>query len=133
MSDSIDMSVDGFRESIQDAMRVGAPSDTDLVQPLDVGDMTAYPLLGFDAELPTRSSETVKQSLSQFETSTKREMKQKRTILPPINANKQVPPKIDDNTEVATGMTGSVKDAKPDITLPPVVPAPISMPVIIDD
>ena len=133
MSDSIDMSVDGFRESIQDAMRVGAPSDTDLVQPLDVGDMTAYPLLGFDAELPTRSSETVKQSLSQFETSTKRETKQKRTILPPINANKQVPPKIDDNAEVATGMTGSVKDAKPDITLPPVVPAPISMPVIIDD
>jgi len=83
--------------------------------------------------LPTRSSETVKASLSQFESSTKGEAKPKRGILPPIHANKQAPPKIDDTQEVATGMTGSVKDAKPDVSLPPVVPAPISMPVIIDD
>jgi len=75
----------------------------------------------------------VKQSLTAFESSTKREVKQKRGVLPPINAAKQIPPKIDDTSEVATGMTGSVKDAKADVTLPPVVPAPISMPVIIDE
>ena len=137
MSHSMDMSASGedggYRDSIQDAMAVGAPGDGDGVQTLDVGDMTAYPLLGFDAELPTRSKETVKMSINQFETSTKRDVKQKRGILPPINVNKQMPPRIDDTQEVATGMTASVKDAKADVSLPPVVPAPISMPVIIDD
>jgi len=135
LSESMDVSAsaDGIRDSVQDAMGVAAPSDTDAVQSLEVGDMTAYPLLGFDAELPTRSSDTVKQSLTAFESSAKREVKHKRGILPPINANKQIPPKIDDTSEVATGMTGSVKDAKTDFTLPPVVPAPISMPVIIDE
>ena len=134
LSDSMDMnaSAEERRESIQEAMAVAAPGDTDAVQALDVGDMTAYPLLGFDAELPTRSSATVKASLTQFESSAKGEAKPKRGILPPIHANKQAPPKIDD-TQEATGMTGSVKDAKPDVSLPPVVPAPISMPVIIDD
>jgi hypothetical protein len=135
LSESMDVSAsaDRIRNSIHDAMGVAAPSDSDAVQSLEVGDMTAYPLLGFDAELPTRSSDTVKQSLTAFESSTKREVKQKRGVLPPINAAKQIPPKIDDTSEVATGMTGSVKDAKTDVTLPPVVPAPISMPVIIDE
>ena len=88
---------------------------------------------GFDAELPTRSSETVKQSLGIFEQSTKRDIKQKRSVLPPIHAAKPPPPQIDDSQDVATGLTGTVKDARPDVTLPPVVPAAISMPVIIDD
>ena len=129
VSDSMDMdaSREEHRESIQDAMAMAAPSDTDAVQALDVGDMTAYPLLGFDAELPTRSSETVKASLVQFESSAKGDGKPKRGILPPINANKQAPPRIDDTQEVATGMTGSVKDAKPDVSLPlrPFVCAPL--------
>ena len=135
VSESIDANGPGgeYRESIQNAMEMSAPSDVDAVQALDVGDMTAYPLLGFDAELPTRSSETVKQSLGIFEQSTKRDIKQKRSVLPPIHAAKPPPPQIDDSQDVATGLTGTVKDARPDVTLPPVVPAAISMPVIIDD
>ena len=122
-----------YRDSIRDALSTMAPSDADLVQPLDVGDMTAYPLLGFDAQLPRRSSENVKQSLTHFESSAKREVKSNRSILPPININQQAPPKIDDTQDIATGMTGSVKDAKADLSLPRLVAAPISMPVIIDD
>ena len=134
VSESMDISslTEDYRESVQNAMDTMGPGDDDGVQSLDVGDMTAYPLLGFDAEMPTRSSDAVKQSIKQLEQATKRDGKQKKVLLPPIQSA-QAPPKIDDTQEVATGMMGTVKDAKPDVSLPAVVPAPISMPVIIDD
>jgi hypothetical protein len=40
---------------------------------------------------------------------------------------------MDEREEVAVGLTGSASDAHIDTTLPPVVPAPFSMPVIVDE
>ena len=41
---------------LSDALSATAPSGGDPMRTLDVGDATAYPLLGFDAELPSRNA-----------------------------------------------------------------------------
>lgn len=126
---------EGFdAQSVLQAMSVASPGEDESgIYGLDVGDTTAYPLLGFDATLPERSYDHVKSSLSQFEQATTRPGKRRGVVFPPIKAAKPAWPAMDDTENISAGMTGSVGDARVDTSLPPVVAAPMSMPLIVDD
>lgn len=127
-------SFDDVGGGVQQAMSAAAPGEDDMgIYGLDVGDTTAYPLMGFDASLPERSYDNVKSSLSQFEQAANRPGKRRGVVFPPIKSSKPAWPAMDDTENISVGMTGSVADARVDTTLPPVVAAPVSMPMIVDD
>ena len=42
-------------------------------------------------------------------------------------------PSIDDADDAALGLAGRIDDAREDLSLPPVVAAPIAMPTMMDD
>eukprot|EP00961_Rhodomonas_salina_P206420 2786495-Rhodomonas_salina.1 len=120
-------------QGVEDGLAVQGPAE-DPLPPIDVGvEPTAYPLLGFDAELPKRTYESVKQSLDSFEAVTKKPGARGKKLFPPIRQSKTAWPQVDDHEDHVVGASATIEDAQPDLTLPPVVPAPIAMPVIIDD
>ncbi len=72
--------------SVQPALSASPPggSSEEMIYGLDTGETSAYPLLGFDATLPERSYESVKQSLMSFETAAVRPGKRRGVVFPPI-------------------------------------------------
>lgn len=122
-------------QGVSDALSATMPSGGDPIRDLDVGDATAYPLLGFDAELPARDANGVKATLSQFESAARRDLRggKKGTSFPAIKKGKAAWPQIDDSDDANLGLAGSIADAREDLSLPRVVAAPVPMPMMMDD
>jgi hypothetical protein len=132
-SAAVEIKSESKASAIKIALDIPAPQFTwDGVPNLDVGNATAFPLMGFDAEMPTRSFEGVRESLSQFHAMAGKS-KKKSSLFPAIRESRTAWPQIDERDDTAFGITGGFTDTKPDVKLPRVVPAPIAVPFIVDD
>ena len=104
----------------------------DGVPPLGIGGPTAFPLVSFDTEMPRRSFEEVRETLNHFQALAGTGRK-KSSLFPAIRQSRTAWPQIDDREDLAVGMSASISDARPDAKLPRIVPAPIAVPIIVDD
>jgi hypothetical protein len=119
--------------AIKIALDIPAPQFTwDGVPNLNVDNTTAFPLMGFDAEMPTRSFEGVRESLNHFQAMAGKS-KKKASLFPAIRESRTAWPQLDERDDTTFGITGSFTDTKLDVKLPRVVPAPIAVPLIVDD
>ena len=120
-------------QAVNVALDIPAPQFSwDGVPPLGVGGPTSFPLVGFDVEMPRRSLEEVRETLGRFQALAGAPRK-RGSLFPAIRESRTAWPPIDDREDLTVGMVGSVADAKADARLPRIVPAPIAVPIIVDE
>ncbi|EKX52331.1 hypothetical protein GUITHDRAFT_161370 [Guillardia theta CCMP2712] len=116
-----------WEDGVEQALAATMPTRFTASRTMSPNELSSFPLLGYEAALPNRSSEAVKVNLDKFESLARRNT---RGLFPPIKPELAWP---SGDTEDARANNLESTRMSSSFSLPPVTPVAVSMPEMIED